>query len=96
MMETVEKIWIVEGSTGEYSDRTDWKVCAFRDEAKAKSLVAELTILASATEAHCDVNGNRYTFEDTKPGMVWKAKDPSAQLDYTGSSYYVYEIGLHP
>ncbi len=38
---TVKKIWIVQGSTGEYSDHSEWPVCGYYDETAAKSF-AEL------------------------------------------------------
>ncbi len=86
-----EKIWIVEGRTGEYSDRTDWQVCAFRDEAKAKELAIELKKLASATLVATE---NIWDWEDSEIGKVWKEKDPQAALDYTGTDYTAYELDL--
>lgn len=35
-----EKIYVVVASSGEYSDRAEWVVCAYRDEADAKLHVA--------------------------------------------------------
>lgn len=37
------KIFVVNASEGEYSDRTEWPVKAFTDEQKAKDLVEELS-----------------------------------------------------
>jgi hypothetical protein len=37
------KIYVVQGSTGEYSDHKEWLVCAFKDEKKAQELVVQLT-----------------------------------------------------
>lgn len=36
-------IYVVSGSIGEYSDRTEWLVKAFTDEEKAKELVVNAT-----------------------------------------------------
>lgn len=39
------KIWIVSGSSGEYSDRTDWNICAVLTEERAKSIMEKLILL---------------------------------------------------
>jgi hypothetical protein len=36
--------WVVYGSTGEYSDRSEWAIAVFLDEAKARELVAEMDV----------------------------------------------------
>lgn len=41
----MKTIYMVEGTCGEYSDRSEWPVCAFTDEGKAKSLVEKLNEL---------------------------------------------------
>lgn len=33
------KVYVVVGTTGEYSDRIEWQVCAYRDEEQAKAHV---------------------------------------------------------
>jgi len=39
------KIYIVVGSTGEYSERREWNVCAYKDEDKAATRIEELKAL---------------------------------------------------
>lgn len=39
-------VWIVHGTSGEWSDRTEWCIEAHTDETRAKDRVAELTALA--------------------------------------------------
>lgn len=87
-----ETIWIVEGTTGEYSDRLEWRVCAFRDEVKAKELAVELKRLAMANF----VANGKYSGDWGKSeiGKEWLAKDPDSSQDYTGTDYTAYSVKL--
>lgn len=89
------KIWIVEGATGEYSDHIEWPVCAFRDEKQAQALAEELAALGRAADQAARAKDGWYgDWDDTEEGKLWKAKDPSASLDYTGVNYRAYAINL--
>jgi hypothetical protein len=44
------KIYVVTGTQGEYSDRSDWNVCAVRTEERAKELVSKLEKLCIYNE----------------------------------------------
>jgi hypothetical protein len=103
----MKKIYVVFGSTGEWSDKTDWLVKAFKDEEKARDLVT-----ACAETARCIfVQGEkdsdelddygvphpiRFTnkFEDIiiKSGIY--SLDPDFKMDYVGTSYYYREVEL--
>lgn len=39
----MSKIYVIQGSTGEYSDHIEWMVCAFTDKSKAEQFVLQLT-----------------------------------------------------
>lgn len=50
-------IYIVAGSTGEYSDRTDWNVCAFISERAAQERIRKLDDLMQQCGVTLDVKG---------------------------------------
>lgn len=77
---TIENIWIVEGSSGEYSDRRDWVVCAYRTEAEAKRH-AELAEARSK-----ELRRDSGSYWDIPAGAnEW---DPQELHDYTGTRYW--------
>lgn len=77
---------VVIGSTGEYSDRSEWLVRAFRDEAAAREWAEKAATRAKEIEA---VRGSRY---DVDPDS--NEFDPHMTMDYTGTSYYVQDVPL--
>jgi hypothetical protein len=79
------KVYVVMGSTGEYSDRTEWPVKAFRDEARAKEFVID-----------CDREANRIQVEHDRGIRIRQTHkhDPDFRMDYTGTSYFLYEVEL--
>ena len=92
------KIYVVSGSTGEYSDRTDWMVCAYADEEAAKAVVTEYSAMAKEIAVRMKLPpenplhigyGNRW-----KSDFKWPHPDPSFQIDYTGTEYMYCEIDL--
>jgi hypothetical protein len=92
------KIYVVSGSTGEYSNRTDWMVRAYADENEAKSVVEEYDRIAKEIEVRCQLDEddpqyiNRYgRYEDN---WKWPHPDPNFQMDYTGTGYGYGEIEL--
>lgn len=81
------KIYIVEGTTGEYSDRTDWTVCAYRSKEKAEEHARNAMLRA------VELNNNRSTrYERPKQGS--NSFDLNMQMDYTGTEYYTIECEL--
>ena len=85
-----QKIYIVSGTSGEYSDHREWMVKAFTDEGRAKSLVLSATQAASealilrSRDEDCDLYGVIYT----------NPFDPYMSMDYTGVRYYIDEVEL--
>ena len=81
-----ETIYIVEGSTGEYSDHRDWMLCAYRDEAAAQEHVEKATARANELVAEYQRS------YDIPSGA--NEHDPSMQIDYTGVRYTYYSVEL--
>jgi hypothetical protein len=79
------KIYIVQGSTGEYSDHIEWIVCAYKDEKKAQEHVVKAS--EAARQYKIEYHKSRITPE-TNP------YDPQFQMDYTGTNYTVIETEL--
>lgn len=89
------KIYVVQGSTGEYSDHTEWLVCAFQDQDKAKSHVEYLSMLARHAMQECETAGlNNYHWDEQPSGKMLRLADPDARIDYTGINYEVIEVEL--
>ncbi len=77
-----KKITLVMGRTGEYSDRNEWFVRAFADEAKAIEFCKELNSY---------VIGSSDWDYDTKKEFEHPL-DPKCKIDYTGTDYTVFDI----
>lgn len=79
----MKQLWVVYGSTGEYSDRSEWNVAVVDSEADAQALVTMLkqqylSIPPAMQEDRWDHE------EDMKKIM---SLDPYFQCDYTGTHY---------
>lgn len=89
----MERIWIVMGSTGEYSDRTEWPVIAFTTEEAAKAHIAALDV--KMQDIPQDWREERWLNDDNiKAHMA--PLDPAFAMDYTGTSYFFYEVPVAP
>jgi len=78
-------IYIVQGTSGEYSDRSDWLVCAYTSKKSAEEHAHKAML--RAVEIH-----------KSSPGFFSRSKenefDPDMQMDYTGTEYTVLETNL--
>jgi hypothetical protein len=86
---------MVGGTTGEYSDRTEWVVDAWRSEAEAQARVAELT----EAMQRFGITGrepDRYGDSHAARRKEMRKLDPAFDDDYTGTSYYINELELKP
>jgi len=91
------RVWIVFGSTGEYSDRREWPVRGFIDKARAEAFEFAATRWArdhsKRLKGHeCDdcysaAKNFRQCGEDEK-----SPHDPDYSRDYTGTDYYTVEV----
>jgi hypothetical protein len=90
------KIYVVMGVTGEYSDRNEWPVCAFSDEKMAQERVEKATFRAAEIRIQKDAGraagGNWYEAE--KALLQTNEFDPDMEMDYTGTSYFLYTVDL--
>ena len=91
----MSEIYIVEGTTGAYSDKYSWIVKAFTSDVKAKELADELNCAANGLFYALDeagvcsyyMNDPEYSYiMDRFPGIK---KDSRFSMDYTGTSYTV-------
>lgn len=82
-------IYVVSGSTGEYSDRTEWLTRAFETEINARVYVETLTLERQKL-------GERgYDWEHQRAvEAAMRALDPGFQEDYTGTHWRVEEVAL--
>lgn len=74
----LEYLWIVTGSTGEYSDRCEWTVCAYRTYEEAEKHQQ----LAQAEADRIENTGKDHHFYP-EPNKY----DSRMQMDYSGTSY---------
>jgi hypothetical protein len=84
------QIYIVRGTTGEYSDRSEWLVAAYTDEVTAQ----EHVILAQkrANEIKVAQDNTDYFTEFDKTNIY----DPNGDIDnYTGTRYFVVPVILY-
>lgn len=93
-------IYVVSGSTGEYSDRTDWMVRAYADEEAAKAVVTEYSAKAKEVEARCRLEEDDPNYVDRyntyAPDFKWPHPDPHFQMQYTGTEYGYCEVEFVP
>ncbi len=82
-----QTLYVVMGTTGEYSDRSEWPVRAFIDETAAETLAVLATARAKEIE---DTKGNRYS---SIPDGA-NEHDQQMQMDYTGTKYYIMTVPL--
>lgn len=74
------KIFIVVGSTGEYSDYSEWNVLGFVDKLKADEMIKKLNNIIDTTVGRGEIERRL------------KEIDPVAFIDYTGISYRIDEL----
>lgn len=82
----MNKIYVVTGQTGEYSDNCHWLVKAFTTEKKAQHFVVLATREAKKIEA---TRVERYSVPKGK-----NKYDPEMLMDYTGTFYNYDEVIL--
>lgn len=83
-----KKVYVVEGSTGEYSDQRSWLVAAFEDENAAKDFVNKCQHYAPTEQS---LQG--LTYEDRE--NITNPHDPHMSISYTGTWYNYHEIPLY-
>jgi len=86
-------IWVVFGTTGEYSDRSEWPVAAFFHEQAAQRRVLDCQewLLANGCARRANDDGI-YRPSGGRYAALENPYDPSMGIDYTGVRYYIAEI----
>lgn len=81
-------MFVVMGTTGEYSDRKEWLVCAYENETLARTHAEE----AQKAAARLTVQyGHYHRIELDDDAKKW---DADMDFDYTGTDYTVVEVPL--
>lgn len=86
-------VYIVCGSTGEWSDRTEWLVFAFKSEAEAIAHVNAckdtLQRFDQRNRGYQRQEGERVALEEAMLPL-----DPNFYEDYTGTHYFIRQVEL--
>lgn len=85
-------IFVVIGSTGEYSDHQEWPVASFDTEQAAQEHIAFLSDTWRILKGGGDLPG--WT-ERQAAAKQMEAFDPSFKCDYTDSRYYFWKVPHH-
>jgi hypothetical protein len=90
------KIYVVIGQTGEYSDRSEWVVAAYRSEEDAKAHVVAATANADAWHAFaqsCEGMDMEWSEQNERKKSA-NPLDPFFECDYTGTRYTYQPVDL--
>jgi hypothetical protein len=90
-------IYVVVGSTSEYSDRQEWVVGAYRNEENAQRRVVELDNLMRLY-GYDSIENNTLKYEELDQLLEAMRENPNGDsnflIDYNGTRYYYYRIEL--
>jgi hypothetical protein len=91
-----EKIWIVQGQSGQYSDWHCWTLCAFRTEGAAKKYAELLGAEYRVFKTKWPGRGYNYSGKKAEQRALDLAKtlDPSGYDEWDGPNYTAYETEL--
>jgi hypothetical protein len=81
-----QTIYLVLGTTGEYSDHTEWNVAAYTEKTAAEEHARLLNEWVKGTDV--------FDFDARKDKAQKCPYDPMCEIDYTGTEYVVMEISL--
>lgn len=106
-----ETIWLVLGSSGEYSDRDEWQVVAFRAEADAQAKCDALSAAAREHEiaarayfdrtaaARVSVLGSQWAYDSSRHAEIVAIAGPSPRwvddVERCGDTYWIAPVMLH-
>jgi hypothetical protein len=94
------EVHVVFGTSGEYSDRTEWPIAAYLVEAEAKKHVEAATRVAQTIHAEFERSftvkpWNEQSWEEEQAWVKAHKNpyDPQMELDvYTGTTYYYVSV----
>lgn len=84
-------LYVIQGSTGEYSDRREWNVAVVDSEEAAKSYV--LALQKQYQEMPQAWLEDRWDFEDQMKEHM--TLDPQFAIDYTGTNWWYAEVACY-
>jgi len=87
-------IYLVKGSTGEYSDTRIWEVRAFTKESEATNLALRLNALARQFKESEEFDDRYHRDEDGPIEKEIRELDEKFECDYTGTDYDVSIVPL--
>lgn len=95
----MDKVWIVMGDTGEYSDRSEWVVEAHATEVAAQARVEALETMLR--EAGLSVSNSEIPDYHERNQAVEAIRgrpdgDPGLHVDYTGARYSLASCPFKP
>jgi hypothetical protein len=85
-------VYVVMGTTGEYSDRSEWPVLAHLKKPDAERHVELASDWARQRRYHEDAQRDVANYNSHRDEN--NPHDPNMQVDYTGVSYYVLDVPL--
>jgi hypothetical protein len=89
----MSRAYIVEGTTGEYSDYSDWPVAVFTSRGRALRFTARANAWLKEHELHRDSCTMPFSGRQDAPRPVF---DPQLRVDYTGADYHCLSVTLDP
>lgn len=98
-------IYVVQGSTGEYSDHREWLVCALETEIEAQEMVIACTKEGNRIRVLAQKEGYSYDYDvdadwrilvddDYKKVNDGHKYDPKFYYDYSGFNYTYFPVEL--
>lgn len=88
------KIYVLMGSTGEYSDRDEWPVRAYRSQDAAERVAKQYSDVAREGFKRAEAATSRWNGYKLASKELQELGDPHARMDYTGTTYYCFEVDL--
>lgn len=89
----MKAIWLVEGSTGEYSDHREWPVGWYETQDEAEDAVTALT---RAVNTLGGGSSDYKLLRKVEEKMRDLSIDAGCSIDYTGINYRAYEVAYGP
>jgi len=84
-------VFVVIGSTGEYSDRREWFVAGYADQAKAEEHARLASDAAREIFTASEAVDDSWDYRDT---AVNPYDTDASHMDYTGTHYYVAAVPM--
>jgi hypothetical protein len=86
-------VYLVRGASGEYSDRSEWTVCAFNEKRQAERFVTQIETELRRIGTDRDIFRLSCGARGELERQLQKI-DPSAHVDYTGLRYWVEPVDI--